>query len=69
VIAETRKQLGKFGDKMAVPVKKVGEIAIKKTLRGKILIIPGFLPKMMASILRILPRKTATAIYNRVGKK
>src|ERR1700752_1745103 len=46
IVQETKKQLGGLGNKMAVPVKKVGEIAVRKTLRGKMMIVPGFLPGM-----------------------
>src|SRR5688500_10790644 len=54
---ETRKQLGKFGDKMAVAPHKVGEIAVRKTLKGKMIIVPGFLANMMSKILRSEERR------------
>jgi len=69
IVKETKKQLGAFGTKMAVPPGKVGEIAVRKTLHGKMMIIPGILPSIMAAVLRILPRKVATSIYDKVGKK
>jgi uncharacterized protein len=69
VEAETRKQMGSLGVKMAVPVKQVGIIAIRKTLRGKMLIVPGTIASFLASVLRILPRKWITAIYHKIGKK
>jgi len=65
---ETKKQLGKFGDKMAVAPHKVGEIAVRKTLRGKMIIVPGFLANMMSKILRILPKRIATAFYYKKGQ-
>ena len=68
IVAETKKQLGKFGDKMARSPQKVGEKAVRKSLKGKIIIVPGFLANMMSNILRILPKKTSASIYNRVGK-
>ena len=68
IVAETKKQLGKFGDKMARPPQKVGEKAVRKTLKGKRIIVPGFLANVMSGILRILPRGTAASIYNKVGK-
>ena len=69
IVAETKKQLGKFGDKMARPPQKVGEKAVRKTLKGKMIIVPGFLANMMSGILRILPNKTSASIYNRLGKE
>ena len=66
---ETRKQLGKFGDKMARTPERVGEKAVRKMLKGQMIIVPGFLANVMSGILRILPRRTAAAIYNKVGKK
>lgn len=69
IVAETKKQLGGFGVKMAVPVKKVGTIAIRKTLREKMIIVPGTIASVMAAFLRILPRRLSTAIYYKLGKK
>jgi len=69
IVKETKKQLGWLGDKMEVPPSRVGEIAVRQTLRGKLMIIPGFLPKIMAFVLRILPRRVATSIYDKVGKQ
>ncbi|HEX6170371.1 MAG TPA: SDR family NAD(P)-dependent oxidoreductase [Chitinophagaceae bacterium] len=68
IVAETKKQLGKFGDKMARTPEQVGEKAVRKTLKGKMIIVPGFLANMMSGILRILPKKTSASIYDRVGK-
>src|SRR6186997_422410 len=68
IVAETKKQLGKFGDKMARTPQKVGEKAVRKTLKGKMIIVPGFLANVMSGVLRILPRGTAASIYNKVGK-
>ncbi len=65
---ETKKQLGKFGDKMAVAPHKVGEITVRKTLKGKMIIVPGFLANVMSKILRILPKRIATAFYYKQGK-
>ncbi|HEU5164823.1 MAG TPA: SDR family NAD(P)-dependent oxidoreductase [Chitinophagaceae bacterium] len=68
IVAETKKQLGKFGDKMARSPERVGEKAVRKTLKGKMMIVPGFLANMMSGILRILPKKTSASIYYRLGK-
>lgn len=69
VVKETKEKLGWFGVKMAVPTKKVGEIAVKKTLRGKLIIVPGTLATVTSAIVRILPRKMITAIYDRAGRR
>jgi len=61
--------LGKFGDKMALDPQIVGEKAVRKTLRGKMIIVPGFLAHTMSWILRILPKRVSASFYNRVGKK
>lgn len=66
--AETRKQLGKFGDKMARMPQQVGEKAVRKALKGKMIIVPGFFANLMSGILRILPKRTAAAIYYKLGK-
>jgi short-subunit dehydrogenase len=66
---ETKKQLGKFGDKIARTPQRVGEKAVRKTLKGRMIIVPGFLANLMSGILRILPRRTAAGLYNRLGKK
>lgn len=68
IVEETKKQLGKFGDKMARTPQKVGEKAVRKTLEGKMLIVPGFLANVMSGILRILPMKISTSFYYRQGK-
>ena len=69
IVTETKKQLGKFGDKMAMTPEKVGEKAVRKTLKGKMIIVPGFLANIMSGILRILPKRTSASIYNKLGKK
>lgn len=66
---DTRRTLGWFGMKMAVPVKKVGEVAVKKTLRGKMIIVPGTLAKITSMLIRALPKRWAAGIYNKVGDK
>ena len=65
---ETRKQLGKFGDKMAMSPHKVGEIAVRKTLKGKMIIVPGFIANVMSGFLRILPKRMSTSFYYKRGK-
>jgi short-subunit dehydrogenase len=69
IIEDTRKNLGWFGMLMAVPPERVGEIAVKKTLRKKLVIVPGTLARISASVVRILPRRLVVAFYYRKGKK
>jgi uncharacterized protein len=66
---ETKEKLGVLGMKMAVSPKKVGEIAVKKTLRRKMIIVPGTLAKISSTVIRILPRRLVASIYYRLGKK
>jgi short-subunit dehydrogenase len=65
--AETKKQLGWFGDQMAVSPEKVGEIAVRKTLNKKLVIIPGGLNKIVAFVIRVLPRRWITGLYYKLG--
>jgi len=65
--AETKKQLGWFGDQMAVSPERVGEIAVRKTLKKKLVIVPGGLNKIVAFVIRSLPRRWITALYYKLG--
>jgi uncharacterized protein len=66
---DTKKTLGWFGTKMAVSPKKVGEVAVRKMLRHRMLIIPGTLAKATSVLIRILPRRLASSVYGKVGDK
>ena len=66
---ETKKKLGWPGMRMAVPPEKVGEIAVRKTLRRKQLIIPGTLPKILSAVLRIVPRRFSSRLYGKLGEE
>jgi len=63
----TKKNLGWLGMQMAVSPKRVGEIAVRKTINGKLVIIPGALASVLASVVRIMPRRWMVALYNKVG--
>ena len=54
---------------MAVAPEKVGEIAVKKTLRKAMIIIPGALSRLTAVALRILPRRLVVYFYGQAGQK
>jgi short-subunit dehydrogenase len=54
---------------MAVNPGRVGEIAVRKTLKGKMTITPGTLASINAAIIRTLPRRLVVALYHRVEKR
>jgi len=66
--ASTKKELGWFGVQMAVPVKKVGEVAVRKTLKGRMIIVPGTLSRICSGIIRFLPRRWVAYFYYKTGK-
>ncbi len=63
IVADTKKKLGAIGMKMALTPHKVGEVAVRKTLKKRRLIVPGTIAKIMSGILRILPRGIAAGLY------
>jgi short-subunit dehydrogenase len=63
---DTRDKLGWFGMAMAVPPKRVGEVAVRKTLKKRMIIVPGTLPRIVSVFLRILPKRLLVAIYSKV---
>jgi short-subunit dehydrogenase len=69
VIDDTKRRLGWFGMKMAVKPERVGEIAIRKTLKKKLLIVPGALAKLSSVMIRLMPRKMVVSIYNNAGER
>jgi len=69
IVKDTKEKLGWFGDFMEVPPAKVGEFAIKKTLKGKMIIVPGKPAKFTSNIIRALPRRWAAGLYNALGKE
>lgn len=52
---------------MSVTPKKVGEIAVKQTLRGKMIIVPGTLSKIMAALLRFFPHQFVALFYSKIA--
>lgn len=68
IVKYTKENLGWFGMQMAVPPDKVGEIAVHKTLRGKMMIIPGTLASISSFFIRILPRRWVVALYGTADK-
>ena len=66
---DTKEKLGWIGMRMAVPPKKVGEVAIRKTLNKRMIITPGTLAKTFSVALRILPKRLTAGIYWKVANK
>ena len=46
-----------LGMQMAVDPKTIGEIAVRRTLNKRLIIVPGLLAKMISTVLRALPRR------------
>src|SRR5579863_815601 len=61
---ETIEKLGWFGKRMAVAPDKLGEIAIDRTLKKDIIIVPGFLAKAVSILIRSLPMRWIAYLYN-----
>lgn len=66
---DTRNRLGWFGIQMAVDQRRVGEIAVRDTLKGKLLITPGILAKAVVTIMRILPARILAFLDYKRGRK
>jgi short-subunit dehydrogenase len=66
---DTREKLGWLGMRMAVSPKKVGEVAVQKTLEKKRMIVPGTLPKIASFFIRLLPRSWVVSLYGRAGEE
>ncbi len=64
---DTREKLGWFGMQMAVPVQRVGEIAVRKMLRRRMVIVPGTVSKTTSVIIRMIPQRWMAYIYYRLG--
>jgi uncharacterized protein len=69
IINDTKAKLGWFGNKMALDPETVGEVAVKKTLSKKLIIVPGTLAKISSSLIRFFPRRWVVNLYGSAGKK
>jgi uncharacterized protein len=69
IIQDTKAKLGWFGNKMALDPQTVGEVAIKKTLNKKLIIVPGTLAEISSFLIRLLPRRWVVSLYGKVGEK
>ncbi len=64
---DTREKLGWLGMQMAVPVDRVGEIAVARTLKRRMIIVPGTIAYMSSGFIRFLPRRWTTSLYDKLG--
>ncbi len=69
IVKDTKAKLGWFGMKMALDPGTVGEVAVKKTFKKKMIIVPGTLAKISSDIIRFLPRSWVVGLYGKAGKK
>ena len=69
VVNTTHKALGKtIGDWIEVPPARVGELAVRRTLKGRMMIVPGTLANLSSQFIRSLPMRLAANIYG-AGKQ
>jgi hypothetical protein len=61
-------KLGWLGKLMMLDAQKVGEIAVKRTLNGRLVIVPGLVAGIFSVLLRILPRRLLAYIYYVLGR-
>jgi hypothetical protein len=64
IVKDTKEKLGWFGMQMALGPHRVGEVAIKKTLQKRKIIVPGTLAKLTSVVIRFLPNWILVPIYN-----
>jgi short-subunit dehydrogenase len=69
IVKDTKAKLGWFGNKMALDPETVGEVAVKKTFKKRLIIVPGTLAKISSSIIRFLPRRWVVNLYGSAGNK
>lgn len=69
IVKDTKEKLGGLGMKMAVSPERVGEIAVRKTLHKKLIIVPGMLASVSATLVRALPRRWIVALYDKKARK
>ena len=69
IVKDTKAKLGWFGNQMALDPQTVGEVAVKKTFKKKLIIVPGTLAKISSSLIRFFPRRWVTNLYGSAGDK
>jgi short-subunit dehydrogenase len=68
IINDTIEKMGWFGKLMEVDPARVGEVAVRRTLNGRMVIVPGTLAKIISIFLRMLPRRLVVYLYAKLGK-
>ena len=66
---DTKRRLGFLGMQMAVPPSRVGEVAVRETLNGKMIIVPGTIAKIVSGVLRLFPRGIMASAYGSLGEE
>jgi short-subunit dehydrogenase len=69
IVKDTKAKLGWFGNEMALDPETVGEVAIKKTFKKRLIIVPGTLAKISSSLIRFFPRRWIVNLYGSAGNK
>lgn len=64
---DSKEKLGWFGKQMAVAPKKVGAVCVRKMIKGRMIIVPGTLAKLVSIFIRAIPKRWAAAIYHKLG--
>jgi short-subunit dehydrogenase len=67
IVKDTKEKLGWFGMKMALNAGRVGEVAVRRTLKKRMIIVPGTLAKLASMPVRMLPKKVLIKMYSRLG--
>jgi short-subunit dehydrogenase len=68
IIKDTISKLGWVGKLMMLDARQVGEEAVRRTLNGRLLIVPGFFAKLISIVLRLLPRRMIVFMYYKLSK-
>lgn len=66
---DTESKLGWLGKQMAVSPERVGEVAIRRMLKERMIIVPGTLASTTSVLIRILPRRWAAGLYHKIGSE
>ena len=69
IVKDTKETLGWFGDWMALMPDKAGEVAVRRTLKKRFMIIPGTVAQVSAVFIRLIPTRWMAAIYSKAGKR
>jgi short-subunit dehydrogenase len=65
----TIEKMGWFGKQMAIAPEKVGEMAVRNMLKGKFIIIPGLLPKVISLFVKFIPDNLLVYVYEKLIEK